>query len=315
MLNYVFQRLLGAAITLLLAAALVFGILLTIPGDPAQTLLGLDASPTALAQLRHQLGLDQPPPLRFVHWVTGALHGDLNQSIRYDAPVSRLLRERLSLSLPLIGLTLVISSLLALWLGSAAARAAQARSGRDTWITAGAVLLSALPSFWVGLMLMLAFAVRLHWLPSGGFPGWQEPGRAALALVLPVATLTLTRVAILARMVRSSLLDSLSQDYVRTARAKGVSERRVLYRHALRNALIPIVTVLGVQFAELLTATVIVEAVFSLPGFGTLILSGIEARDYPMVQGVVLVLSALVVLVNLIVDLSYGLLDPRISYG
>ncbi|GAA5533042.1 ABC transporter permease [Deinococcus aluminii] len=317
MLNYVLQRLLGAALTLLIAAALVFGILLTIPGDPAQTVLGLDAAPEALARLRHQLGLDQPPLTRFAEWLAGALRGDLRQSIRYDAPVGELLGQRLGVSLPLIGLTLLFSSLLALWLGGAAARAAARPTGhgRDTLITTLAVLVSALPSFWVGLMLMLAFAVKLRWLPSGGFPGWQDPGRALLALTLPVLTLTLTRVAVLARMVRASLLDALGQDYVRTARAKGVSERRVLYRHALRNALIPIVTVLGVQFAELLTASVIVEVVFSLPGFGTLVLTAIEARDYPMVQGIVLVLSALVILANLLVDLSYAALDPRVSYG
>jgi peptide/nickel transport system permease protein len=227
--------------------------------------------------------------------------------------VRELIGSRLSLTLPLVLLSMALAAGLGTLLGSVAAR----HEGRRLDVTVSGFALTGLilPSFWVGLMLILVFSARLHALPSGGFPGWQHPGRAAAHLVLPIATLALARAALMTRIVRGSLLEVLHEDYTRTARAKGLAERVVIVRHALRNAAIPIVTVLGLEFAQLLTAGVVVEAVFALPGLGTLVLTGIEARDYPLVQGVVLVLAGMIVGLNLLTDLLYGMLDPRVTYG
>ncbi|MDR7545375.1 MAG: ABC transporter permease [Armatimonadota bacterium] len=313
MWGFVAQRLLGAALTMLLATTLVFGALLLVPGDPAQTILGLEASPEALRALRHALGLDRPPVQRYVEWVGRVARGDLGTSIRYGRPVRELIGARLSLTLPLVLLSMALAAGLGTLLGSVAARS----EGRRLDLTVSGFALTGLilPSFWVGLMLILVFSARLHALPSGGFPGWQHPGRAAVHLILPIATLALARAALMTRIVRGSLLEVLHEDYTRTARAKGLAERAVIIRHALRNAAIPIVTVLGLEFAQLLTAGVVVEAVFALPGLGTLVLTGIEARDYPLVQGVVLVLAGMIVGLNLLTDLLYGMLDPRVTYG
>ncbi|MGI8748851.1 MAG: ABC transporter permease [Deinococcus sp.] len=295
-----------AALTLMIASLIVFFSLNLIPGDPALSLLGVGASPEAVARLREGLGLNLPPLSRYLGWLGGALRGDLGESIRYSQPVSELLRGRLPFTLALTLGSLLLSTALALALGVLAARRAGSRL--DLALRVVLTLLSAIPAFWLGLILILIFAVRYGLLASTGFSHPRD-------LILPVATLVLVRVSLPTRMVRSSLLAVFSSDHVRTARAKGLSERRVLLRHGLRNALIPLLTVLGLEFAELLTGTVIVENVFALPGLGTLALQAIAARDFPLVQGVVLLLAGFVVLVNLLVDLGYGLLDPRVRYG
>ena len=295
-----------AGLTLLVASLIVFFSLNLIPGDPALSLLGVGASPGAVAALREQLGLNLPPLGRYLGWLGAALHGDLGVSIRYSQPVSELLRARVPLTLSLTLLSLLLGATLALTLGVLAARRAGSRL--DLAFRVVLTLLSAIPAFWLGLLLILVFAVRYGLLPSTGFSHSRD-------LILPVATLVLARLSLPTRMVRSSLMAALASDHVRTARAKGLGESLVLLRHGLRNALIPLLTVLGLEFAELLTGTVIVENVFALPGLGTLALQAISARDFPLVQGVVLLLAGAVVLVNLLVDLSYGLLDPRVRYG
>jgi len=291
---------------------IVFGVLLFIPGDPAQTILGLNANPEALRVLHQELGLDRPPLERYLRWVGDLLTGDLGNSIRYRLPVKTLIADRLTLTVPLVLLSLGLASISALILGSLAAR----KSGGylDLFLSAFAVVGAAIPSFWLGLVLILAFSVNLNWFPSGSFPGWNNMAEALWSLILPVCTLVGVRTALITRMVRGSLLDALSQDFVRTARAKGISEFRVLVKHALRNAMLPVVTVIGLEFGALLTATVVVETVFNLPGLGTLALVAIEARDYPLVQGIIMVLASVIVIVNLLVDFSYALLDPRVTY-
>lgn len=304
-LAYLVNRLLGAALTLFLASLFTFFALALIPGDPALSLLGMGASPEALEQLRIQLGLNLPPLERYLRWMGDIFRGDLGQSMRYSESVGKLLFERIPLSLTLVGLSLTITGIISLGLGIWAA----SRVGRISELLLRVVLtlFSAIPAFWLGLLFILLFAVHWRVLPSSGFFGPSS-------LILPTLTLVLIRSSLLTRTVRGSLLDVLSSDYVRTARAKGLSRRRVLFKHGLRNALIPVLTVLGLEFAELLTGAVIVENVFALPGLGTLALRAIEARDVPLVQGVVLLLAVWVVGVNLTVDLLYGLADPRIRY-
>ncbi|GEM87035.1 ABC transporter permease [Meiothermus granaticius] len=314
MLAYALRRLFLALVTLWLATLLVFGALLLIPGNPATTILGINATPEAVAALEARLGLDKPPLERYLHWLGGAVRGDLGQSIRYNLPVSKLIGSRLLITLPIVAFSLLLATLVSVPLGILAAR----RSGTwvDVGISVGALLGIVLPSFWVGLMLIYVFIVWLKLPLPSSFPigGWRVPAQALAAMVLPVLTITLARASLLVRMVRGSILEVLHQDYVRTARAKGLSERVVLYKHALRNAALPVVTVLGLEFAQLLIAAVIVETVFGIPGLGALSLTAISARDFPLVQGVVLTLAAFIVGLNLLVDLLYGLLDPRVSY-
>lgn len=311
--RFVAQRLLGAALTILLATVLVFSALLLVPGDPAQTILGLEADPDTLQALRHSLGLDLPPAQRYVEWLGRVVRGDLGMSIRYAKPVAELIAARLSLTIPLVFMSMALAASIGTLLGSVAAR--HGGMPLDLAVSCFALTGLVLPSFWVGLMMILLFSVRLNALPSGGFPGWESLGRALLHLLLPVLTLGLARAALMTRIVRGSLLEVLHEDYVRTARAKGLAEQNVVYRHALRNAAIPTVTVLGLEFAQLLTATIVVESVFALPGLGTLVLTGIEARDYPLVQGIVLVLAGMIVFINVLTDVLYGFLDPRITYA
>lgn len=313
MAGFVLQRVVAAAATLWLATVLVFGAMLLVPGDPAQAILGLEASPQALQALRRELGLDRPSLVRYGDWLGRVLRGDLGRSLRYGQPVAQLVRARLAVTLPLVFVSLGLAAVLGTALGTLAARRVGTRL--DLLLSGFALAGVVLPSFWVGLLFVFAFSVELRLLPSGGFPGWADWRSAAAHLVLPVATLALTRAALFTRMVRASLVEVLHQDYVRTARAKGLAERAVVLRHALPNAALPVVTVLGLEFAQLLTAGLVVESVFALPGLGTLALTAIEARDYPLVQGIVLVLAAFIVALNLATDVAYARLDPRIAYG
>ncbi|MCL4454516.1 MAG: ABC transporter permease [Deinococcus sp.] len=315
MWTYTFRRLGLAILTLWLASTLVFMVVLFIPGDPVATILGMDANPDVAEKLRHDLGLDRPPLERYFSWLAGVATGDLGTSIRYGISVGGLILKSLTLTLPIVLLSLMLATVIAVPLGILAAR--RAGGALDFAASLFALLGLALPSFWVGLMFIYLFAVNLGWLPSNGFPqkGWADPLNALKYLALPVLTIGLARSALLTRMVRGSLLEVLSQDYVRTARGKGLSERVVVNKHALKNAALPVVTVLGLEFAQLLIAAVVVEQVFGLPGLGSLALTGIQARDYPLVQGVVLVLAMFIVALNLVVDLLYGYLDPRVSYG
>lgn len=310
MAAFLARRAVAALVTLLLASVVVFGVLSVLPGDPARLMLGMNAPAEAVAALREQLGLDQPLPARYLAWLGGLLSLDLGRSYTYGVPVADLVAERLAVSVPLALASLALSTALAIPLAIFAA----ARRGRagDTLAMAGAQLGVAVPNFWFALLLIYVFAVWLRWVPAGGFPGWGAgfwPG--AKALILPALALALPQAAILARVARVALGEALDQDFIRTARAKGVSRAGVLWRHALRNAMIPVVTIMGLQFAFLLAGTVVVENVFTLPGLGRLVFQAITQRDLIVVQSVVMLLVAAVVLINLLVDLSYALIDPR----
>ena len=311
MTAYILNRLAIGLATLLLASLVVFGVLSVMPGDPAQVILGMNATDDALATLRTQLGLDQPLVVQYFQWLGGLLTFDLGQSYTYKVPVSDLILERIGVSLPLAILALLLSVAIAIPVGVFAA----ARRGRvgDAAAMGAAQVGVAVPNFWFALILVYIFAVWLRLLPAGGFPGWSAGLWPAFkALIMPAVALALPQAAILARVTRSALLEVLGEDYIRTARAKGLPQRRVLWRHALRNALIPVLTILGLQFAFLIAGTIIIENVFYLPGLGRLIFQAISQRDLVVVQGVIMLLVATVIVVNLLVDLSYGLVDPRL---
>lgn len=313
MLGFLTRRFLTAIVSVLLASVVVFSALLAVPGDPAEVILGLNASPEALTALRHQLGLDEPPAQRYVQWLGGILHGDFGESLNYQKPVGALIRGRLGVSVPLSLGAALVACLIALPLGILAAL----RRGTvlDPLITASSQVGAAIPSFWLGLMLILLFAVRLHWLPAGGFAGWHtDPMRSLRSLILPVFALGLGQAAVITRMTRAAMLEELDQDYVRTAHAKGLAAGRVVLLHALRNALVTIVTIFGLSLTNVFIGSIIIEQVFALPGMGRLVLTAIGARDFPLLQGEILVYAATIVALSFLVDISYGLLDPRIRY-
>jgi len=311
--RYVLRRLGAFVATLGVVSVLVFVVIRVLPGDPALIIMGTEASPEAAAALRRAMGLDRPIPVQYLEWVAGALRGDLGRSIQYDVPVGNLILSRLRVTLPLTLLAALFMTTLALPLGVYAATH-QRRLG-DYVAMVASQLGIAVPSFWAGLLLILVFAVQLGWTRAGGFDGWQAgiwPGLRSL--ILPGIALGLIQAAILTRTTRSAVLDVLRADHVRTARAKGLSERVVAWKHVLRNALITIVTILGLQLGQLLAGSIVLENVFYLPGLGRLALGAISARDLPVVQGVVLFVAAVIVTLNFAVDLLYGLLDPRIRY-
>ena len=311
MLGYASRRILIGLVTLLTASIVVFAMLEIVPGDPARLMLGMNATEDAVRALQEQMGLNQPLLARYLHWLGGLLTGDLGKSYTYAVPVVDLVAERIVVSLPLALIALLLSALIAVPVGlfSAARRGTFA----DTATMGAAQIGIAIPNFWFALLLVYVFAVMLRLVPAGGFPGWSAGCWPALkALILPSIALALPQAAILARVTRSSLLDVLGEDYIRTARAKGLTRRSVLYRHALRNAFIPILTILGLQFAFLLAGTIIIENVFYLPGLGRLVFQAITQRDLIVVESVVILLVATVILINLLVDLSYAIVDPRL---
>nr|WP_281415039.1 ABC transporter permease [Azospirillum picis] len=304
------RRLFGLIVTAWLATVVVFAVLQLVPGDPALLMLGVDARPDTLAALRAQMGLDLPVLARYLHWAGGLAGGDLGVSLTYGRPVAGLVAERLAVTLPLALLALAVSTALAIPLGLLAA----ARRGRGgDWAVLGFTQLGvSMPSFWIAILLILVFSLTLHWFPAGGFPGWGGGlGPALHALVLPALALALPEAAILARVTRTAVLDTLGEDHVRTARAKGVGRAAVLLRHALPNALIPVATVLGLQISFLVAGAVVVENVFTLPGLGRLLYQAIGQRDLIVVQGVVVLLALFVVAVNALVDIACALADPR----
>jgi peptide/nickel transport system permease protein len=300
-------------LTLLFVSLLVFMVVRVLPGDPALIMLGIEASPDAVAKLRETLGLNRPVPVQYAEWVGRAFLGDLGRSIKYDVPVAGLIASRLSVTLPLTVMAAALMVAAAIPLGVFAA------TRHRRWGDYAAMTLSqlgiAVPGFWAGLLLILLFSVKLGWFQAGGFDGWgQGVGHALKSLLLPAVALGLFQFAVLARTTRSALLEVLREEYVKTARAKGVAERAVIFRHALKNAMIPILTVAGVQLGQLMAGSIILESVFYLPGLGRLALGAISARDLPVVQGVVLFVASAIVVINAAVDLLYGVLDPRIRY-
>lgn len=311
MLGFLIRRFLSLGLTLLLAALVVFVVLEVLPGDPARLMLGLEAREDTVQALRDQMGLNRPVIERFFLWLGGLATGDLGISYTYSVPVSDLVAARLPVTLPLAVLALVLAVALALPAGVwAASRRGQAT---DTGLMALTQVGIAIPNFWFAMLLVFVFAVTLRLVPSGGFPGWQAGiGPAVTALILPAIALALPQAAILTRVMRSALIDTLSEDYIRTARAKGLSQQAALWGHALRNALIPVLTILGLQFAFLITGTIIIENVFYLPGIGRLIFQAITQRDLIVVKSVVVLLVGLVILVTFVVDIAYALVDPRL---
>jgi len=314
MFPYLIRRFITALLSILLAALLVFIALLAIPGDPAVVILGLNASPEALGALRQQLGLDLPPLQRFASWLGAALTGDFGTSINYRRPVGELIAGTLQVSIPLTLGAMLIACLLALPLGTFAAL--RQGSWLDPLIISAAQVGAAIPSFWLGLLLILFFSVELQVLPAGGFTPWgRDFAGAVRSLLLPALALGLGQAAVLTRMTRASLLDVLRQDYVRTATAKGAGRGRVVVRHALRNAMVTIITVIGLSLAQVLVGAIVVEQVFSLPGLGRLALTAIGARDFPLLQAQVVLYAAAIILLSFIVDVFYAVLDPRIRYS
>ena len=308
---YLAGRLAVLLATLLAATAIVFVIVQVVPGDPVRYMMGLQADPDTVALMRHQLGLDAGALQRYGSWVGGLMHADFGLSYTYRIPVSALLAERLQVSLPLALYALLLSTAVAF----PSALYAAARRGRlgDSLVSGITQLGLAVPNFWLGMLLVLAFAIGLHWVSAGGFPGWEAGFWVAVkALTLPAVALAMPQAAILARVLRGALIDTLNEDYIRTARAQGVGERRVLLRHALPNAMVPVLTILGMQFSFLLAGGVIIENVFFLPGLGRLVFQAIVQRDLIVVQSVVVVLVFAVVMVTFLVDLGYALINPQL---
>ena len=309
-----FRRLTALMVTLLVASLLIFLLLEILPGDPAAVILGVGAQEETLRALRAELGLDVPAPVRYLNWIGEVLQGDLGRSYTYDTPVQELLLNRVELSLPLALLAILLSTGIAIPFGVFAA--SRHRKVADTGIMGFAQLGVAVPNFWFAILLILLFSVKLGWFSAGGFAGWDAGWFPAFkSLVLPAVALALPQAAILARVTRSSVLETVQEDYIRTARAKGLSRSQALWRHAVRNALIPVVTILGLQLSFLLAGTIIIENVFYLPGVGRLLFQAIAQRDLMVVKNLVLVLAATVVLINFLVDLLYAVLGPRLRLG
>jgi len=310
MIRYAFGRLTSLNLSLVVASIVIFAVIEVIPGDPAAFMLGVNARPDTIAALRAEMGLEQPLITRYLDWVTGLLKGDFGQSWTYKTPVSELINDRIWVSLPLAIYALLLSTLIAFPAGiSAASR----RGGAGDVTIMGATQLGvAIPNFWFAMILVLIFAINLRWFSAGGFPGWDNPFQAIKSLTLPAIALALPQAAILARVMRSSLLDMLGEDFIRTARAKGLSRRQALWRHAVRNALIPVLTIIGLQFSFLLAGGIIIEQVFFLPGLGRLIFQSISARDLIVVESVVMLLVFVVIVVNFLVDMAYAAVDPRL---
>ncbi|MEO6929002.1 MAG: ABC transporter permease [Casimicrobiaceae bacterium] len=311
MLTFVVHRVAQIVPTLFFVSVLIFGLQQLLPGDPAMILAGEDRDPTVIAHLRETLNLDKPLPVRYAYWVRGVLHGDLGESIRTQQPVRTLILEKLPVTLELACIAMVI----ALAIGIPAGVVSAVRRGSAWDYAANVVALWGLstPNFWLGIMLILLFSVTLGWLPASGYVSPFEDWRANLAaMIMPAFVLGNAIAAVLMRHTRSAMLQVLSSDYVRTARAKGVPERGVVLKHALRNALIPIITLGALEFGTLLSGAVLTEQVFTIPGFGKLIVDAVFNRDYQVVQGVVLFTATAYIVLNLLADIAYALANPRI---
>jgi peptide/nickel transport system permease protein len=311
---YFLKRVIILLATLFLVSGAIFVVLQVLPGDPAQIILGIKATPETLRDLRHKLGLDLPLPLQYMNWIGGVIRGDLGRSITYDVPITSLIISRLQVTIPLALLSILIAVIFSIPLGVYAA-IHRNRPG-DYGVMVFSQIGLAIPAFWAGILLILLFAVELRWFSAGGFKSWAEtPWGALKSLLLPALSLGLIRAAVLARLTRSCMLEVLGEDYIRTARSKGLTEKVVVYKHAFRNALIPVVTIVGLQMGELLAGAIVIENVFHLPGLGRLVFLAIGQRDLPVVQGVSLLIAFLIVVVNFAVDVIYGVVDPRIRAG
>ena len=310
MLAYLTRRMISLILSLAVASLVIFLVVEVAPGDPARYMLGINARPDTVAALRAELGLDVPRIERYLAWIGGMLTGDFGTSYTYRAPVTEMIADRLWVSLPLALYALALSTLLAFPAGLLAA-AKRGRAG-DYGVMAGTQLGIAIPNFWFAMLLVLLFAINLGWFSAGGFPGWDNPALAIKSLTLPAVALALPQAAILARVLRSALIEITGEDFMRTARAKGLTRGQALWRHGLRNALIPVLTILGLQFSFLLAGAIIIEQVFFLPGLGRLIFQSISQRDLIVVESVVMLLVFAVIMVNFLTDLAYAIVDPRL---
>jgi len=310
-LDFLLQRVAISIVTLLVISLVVFTGVRLIPGDPARVMGGTDADPAGLAEIRAKYGLDDPVPLQYLRWLGLALRGDLGESIRTREGVVRTVAAKLPITIELAGLSLVIALAIAIPAGVFSA----VRRNTIWDLLANGVSLCGLsvPSFWLGIMLILLFSVRLRLLPASGFvPLFQDPLANLERMIMPAFVLGAGLAAVLMRQTRNSMIEVMSADYIRTAYSKGLAGRAVVFRHAIRNGLIPVVTILGLQTGALMGGAVVTEQIFVVPGFGRLIVEAVFTRDYPMVQGVVLITASAYVLINLLVDVAYSLLNPRI---
>ncbi|APU16515.1 ABC transporter permease [Actinoalloteichus fjordicus] len=312
MIRYVLRRVLLLAGSLIAASALTFLLLSLLPGNPARTMLGVEATEEQVAELSRQLGTDQPAPIRYLHWLGDLLTGDLGRSYVSQQPVGPEILDRMTVTVPLGLSAFVLSVLIAVPLGVWAAL--RHRSPVGVVVSAISQLGVAVPIFWIGILLVAVFALNLGWAPPGGFPvaGWAEPGEAVRSLVLPVVTLAVAQASALLRYVRSATLDVVDQDFLRTARSVGWTRSQALWRHGLRNACVPVLSVLGVQLAGSLLGAVIVESVFTLPGLGRMLLTDVGNRDLVKVQATVFLMTAVVLVVGFLVDVAQRALDPRL---
>jgi peptide/nickel transport system permease protein len=313
MSTFLLRRLLEAIPTLFVVSLTVFSLTRILPGDPVRLLLGEQPDPRAAEELRRALGLDRPLAVQFGNWLLSTIQGDLGRSIKDSTPVSKLIGEKLPTTIELTIFAMVISIAIGVPAGLLAA------TNRGKWldgiVTSGSLIGVSIPNFFLGILLIYLFSVRLRWIPPSGYvEPWVDLPKNLLLMVLPALTLGTGLAGALARFTRNSVLEVLSQDYIRTALAKGLSERTVLFKHALRNAAIPILTVMGLQLGSLLGGAVVTEQIFSIPGFGRLVVDAVLTRDFPVLQGVVLVAAIGIFLVNLLVDVFYALVDPRIRY-
>ena len=308
---YVARRVGIFLFSVLVASALVFSVMSILPGDPATVMLGTQATPAAVEALRTELGLDRPIPIQYLDWLSGVVRGDLGVSIFSGQEIAAQIAARLRITVPLAAMAMTMTILLAFPAGVYAA--SRHRRLGDTVVSTLSQIGLAIPAFWAGLLLVTVFAVGRGWFPANGFPGWESIGRGLRALFLPALSLAIVQGAIITRYVRSAVLDTMREDYIRTARSKGLSRSAALWRHGLRNAAIPVLTILGLQFAALLAGTVVIESVFVLPGLGSMLLQAITRRDLLLVQGGAFVIVAIILTINLLVDLTYRFIDPRVA--
>jgi len=310
-LDFLVRRVAISVVTLLVISLIVFTGVRMIPGDPARVMGGTDADAAGLAEIRQKYGLDAPIPVQYLRWLGLALRGDLGESIRTRESVVWTVARKLPITMELAGLSLLIA--LAIAIPAGVFSAVRRNTVWDFLVNAASLCGLSVPSFWLGLMLILLLSVRLHWLPASGFvPLWEDPLANITRMLMPAFVLGATLSAVLMRQTRNSMIDVLAADYIRTAYSKGLPGRAVIFRHAFRNGLIPVVTILGLQMGALMGGAVVTEQIFVVPGFGRLIVESVFTRDYPLVQGVVLITASAYVFINLLVDVSYSLLNPRI---
>jgi peptide/nickel transport system permease protein len=313
-MSYIVRRFILLFLTLILVSLITFAVFQIIPGDPARIVLGPEADEVQIANLEKQMGLDRPLHEQYGSWVAGAVQGDFGQSIRYDRTVSSLILDRLPVTFSLTLMAITIVLIVAIPLGIFIAKRQNTKT--DIAVSSVTQVGMAIPSFWLGMLLILYLGMNFDFFTLSGYVPWTESIAGALgALLLPALTIAIPQVAVKFRYVRNAILEQLRLDYVRTIRSKGIAEKFVVYKHVLKNSLVPILTVFGIIFAEVVAGTIIVEQVFGLPGVGSLLVDAISYRDFPLVQGIIMYITVMVVLINFFVDVFYSIIDPRIRLG